>query len=254
MREALAEQWAAVAGALAAADPGAPARCPGWQVADVAALLAARAAALARDLAEPEPARRELDLLGLVRHRPGAAPAGAAPPGAPSPGAPSPDAASPDAASPDARDRFGAAVRDAQAALAGAPRRVLVGGPGGAARLVDVLRLACLDAVVGGRDLPDPAEPAPAALRVAVRAAAELLAAAHPGRTVEVRVPPYAAVQCIGGPVHSRGTPPNVVETDPLTFCDLAAGRVAFGAAAGDGRLRASGGRADLSGVLPLVR
>jgi hypothetical protein len=70
---------------------------------------------------------------------------------------------------------------------------------------------------------------------------------------VEVRVPPYAAVQCVDGPRHTRGTPPNVVETDPLTWLELATGRVGWAATAAAGRLVASGERADLSAYLPVL-
>jgi hypothetical protein len=74
-----------------------------------------------------------------------------------------------------------------------------------------------------------------------------------PGRSVEVRVPPYGAVQCVPGPRHTRGTPPNVVEMDPLTFLLLAAGRLRFADAVAAGRVSASGIRADLAPYLPLV-
>jgi hypothetical protein len=73
-----------------------------------------------------------------------------------------------------------------------------------------------------------------------------------PGRSVEVRVPPYGAIQCVEGPPHKRGTPPNVVETDPITFVLLATGRLAWNDAARDGRIIASGNRADLTPYLPL--
>lgn len=97
-------------------------------------------------------------------------------------------------------------------------------------------------------------EPLRAALRAAVRYSLGLLAEEVPGRTVEVRVPPFAAVQCVHGPRHTRGTPPNVVETDPLTWLDLASGRLSWAAALASGRVRASGQRADLAGYLPLFR
>ncbi len=103
--------------------------------------------------------------------------------------------------------------------------------------------LAALDA--GG-------EPEPAALRAAVRHLLAALARRAPGRAVEVRVPPYAAVQCGEGPRHTRGTPPNVVETDPLTWLLLATGRLTWPAAVDAGRIAASGSRADLSPWLPL--
>ncbi|WP_061300022.1 sterol carrier family protein [Herbidospora cretacea] len=96
------------------------------------------------------------------------------------------------------------------------------------------------------------ATPGREALRAAVRFLLDELVARAPGRTVEVRVPPFAAVQCVEGPRHTRGTPPNVVETDPRTWIALATGREDWPAALADGRVRASGGRADLSPYLPV--
>lgn len=91
------------------------------------------------------------------------------------------------------------------------------------------------------------------ALATAVRYTTEELAARAPGRSVEVRVPPFAAVQCIEGPRHTRGTPTNVVETDPQTWLALATGLVTWDAAVASGSVRASGTRADLAAYLPLV-
>ena len=88
--------------------------------------------------------------------------------------------------------------------------------------------------------------------RTAARYLLYQLAARHPGRVLEVRVPPAAAVQCLPGPVHTRGTPPNVVETDPLTWIRLAAGRLGWADAVGSGAVQASGPRADLAAYLPL--
>ena len=79
------------------------------------------------------------------------------------------------------------------------------------------------------------------------------LAEKAPGNSVEVRVPPFGAVQCIEGPVHTRGTPPNVIETDAVTWLELATGRLTWDAARSEGRLRTSGQRADVSAQLPLV-
>ncbi|MEU0565270.1 sterol carrier family protein [Nonomuraea sp. NPDC005983] len=90
------------------------------------------------------------------------------------------------------------------------------------------------------------------AARQAVRYLLDRLATAAPGRTVEVRVPPYAAVQAIAGPRHTRGTPPNVVETDGRTWIELALGRLTWGEAMAKGAVSASGSRADLSEHLPL--
>ena len=87
----------------------------------------------------------------------------------------------------------------------------------------------------------------------AVRYLLQLLAEKAPGNTVEVRVPPFGAVQCIEGPVHTRGTPPNVIETDAVTWLELATGRLTWDAARAEGRLRTSGQRADVSAQLPLV-
>ncbi|MFD0557184.1 sterol carrier family protein [Stackebrandtia endophytica] len=89
--------------------------------------------------------------------------------------------------------------------------------------------------------------------RDAVRALLARLVERAPGRTVEVRVPPYGAVQCIAGPRHTRGTPPNVVETDPVTFIKLAVGRISFDEAVADGLVAASGTRADLGHLMPLA-
>jgi hypothetical protein len=86
----------------------------------------------------------------------------------------------------------------------------------------------------------------------AVRFTLEELSTRHPGRAVEVRVPPYGATQCLSGVTHTRGTPPSVVETDPATWLGLAVGHVDWPTALAAGKLRASGNRADLSAVLPL--
>jgi hypothetical protein len=80
-----------------------------------------------------------------------------------------------------------------------------------------------------------------------------LLAQRAPGRSVEVRVPPYAAVQAIPGVRHTRGTPPAVVETDPETWVALATGELAWEDAVVSGRVAASGERAELAPYLPLV-
>ncbi|OKK18551.1 hypothetical protein AMK16_17285 [Streptomyces sp. CB00455] len=91
------------------------------------------------------------------------------------------------------------------------------------------------------------------ALAACTRLLADALALKAPGGSVEVRIPPFAVVQCIEGPRHTRGTPPNVVETDPLTWIRLATGRTRWAAALDEARVRASGERADLSALLPLM-
>jgi hypothetical protein len=97
-------------------------------------------------------------------------------------------------------------------------------------------------------DPPDRAD-----LRDATRYLLEEMAARAPGRTVEVRVPPFGAVQCVEGPRHTRGTPPNVVETDAATWLALATGRLGWADAVATGAVRASGERADLSDFLPIT-
>ena len=95
-------------------------------------------------------------------------------------------------------------------------------------------------------------KPARTDLATAVRYLLQLLAEKAPGGAVEVRIPPFGAVQVIEGPRHTRGTPPNVVETDPATWIALATGEEAWADAAAAGRILASGIRADLTDVLPL--
>ncbi len=94
--------------------------------------------------------------------------------------------------------------------------------------------------------------PARTDLATAVRYLLQLLVEKAPGGAVEVRVPPFGAVQVIEGPRHTRGTPPNVVETDAATWIALATGEERWADAAADGRILASGIRADLTDVLPL--
>lgn len=96
----------------------------------------------------------------------------------------------------------------------------------------------------------DPADVA--ARRTAVRFTLEELADVAPGHTVEVRVPPDGAVQAVEGPRHTRGTPPNVVETDPATWLALATGALGWDEAVASGAVQASGERADLADWLPL--
>jgi Bacterial SCP ortholog len=138
--------------------------------------------------------------------------------------------------------RLLAAVNEQRAAL-GEP-------PVGALTTERTLGAASLAAVTAAVTTGvDPLRPA---LRAAVRYSLALLAERAPGRTVEVRVPPFAAVQCVPGPRHTRGTPPNVVETDPATWLGLVVGTVGWETARADGAVSASGERADLGELLPL--
>jgi len=107
--------------------------------------------------------------------------------------------------------------------------------------------IEAIAAASGRAETPDAAT-----IRTAVRATLGWVAQTHPGRSVEIRVPPHAAVQAIGGPTHTRGTPPNVIETDAETWLALVTGALGWSDAVMQGRVRASGSRADLSHLLPL--
>jgi len=129
----------------------------------------------------------------------------------------------------------------------------------GPIRWSDFLRTRCIELSLHTDDIVRslrPNAPAPQmslpCLQVATRALADVLGWRAPGRSVEVRVPPFAAVQCIEGPRHTRGTPAAVVEMDALTFCRLAAGRVSWQEAVATGGVQASGLRTDLTPYLPL--
>lgn len=139
------------------------------------------------------------------------------------------------------------------------PDATVVAGPRGPITALDFARTRVLDLVVHcddfSRSLPgrDPVPLHRPALASTVRALAEILATQSPGRSVELRVPPFVAVQAVPGPRHTRGTPPNVVETDPLTWLRLATGRADFAAATAAGAVTASGTRADLGPYLPVL-
>lgn len=107
-----------------------------------------------------------------------------------------------------------------------------------------------LDAVERARDAGE--KPARTELATAVRYLLQLLDEKAPGNSVEVRVPPFGAVQVVQGPRHTRGTPPNVIEMDAATWIDLATGEEPWADAVAAGRVQASGTRADLEGLLPL--
>lgn len=108
-------------------------------------------------------------------------------------------------------------------------------------------------AVAAARAAHDAGTAAPADLRLLVKHYLALLQERAPGNSVEVRVPPFAAVQVIEGVRHTRGTPPAVVELDAGTWIGLATGATTWEAETDGGRIRASGERADLTAYLPLV-
>jgi hypothetical protein len=141
------------------------------------------------------------------------------------------------------RSQLTRAVLDVQLAAVGRPPYAGPDDP-------EALRHGCLGAVLAAYDRG--VEPQRVVVKGAVRFLLDRLVAAAPGRSVEVRVPPYAAVQCVEGPRHTRGTPPNVVEMDAATWIGLATGRMSWSDAVDAGAVRASGSRADLQAHLPV--
>jgi uncharacterized protein (TIGR03083 family) len=165
-------------------------------------------------------------------------------------------------------DRLAATLeRVAEVLGSSAPAPSAVSSARGPVTPTDFVATRVVELVVHADDLsrtfPE-REPVPLlrpALGVASRALATILATRYPGRSVEVRIPPYAAVQCSAvrdgvldpGPTHTRGTPPNVVETDAVTFFRFCTGRTTWDDALASGRVAASGLRADLSEMVPLL-
>jgi uncharacterized protein (TIGR03083 family) len=226
---------------------GQPTRLGTWTVAELVAHLAANVDAVTRALDRPPPEERPgnvLDYLGAMRSV------------APAVAQRAVDLAA--GASPaDLRARLRAATDGAAAAVAEAKETRALALRLGAVWLSDFLVTRCVEGVVHGLDLRAaagvPAAPDATALRVVVRTFAMLLLTTVPGRSVEVRIPGHLAVQCVEGPPHTRGTPPNVVEADAEAFVELCAGRRTWADAVATGGVRASGERADLSEHLPLI-
>lgn len=126
----------------------------------------------------------------------------------------------------------------------------------GSVRLIDYLRANCIHAVdLAYRVTGAPAQPA---LTESVRALVAALSERFPGRSIEFRVPPVAAVQVgslTDGPTHTRGTPPNVIETNPRVFVALATGRMKWNDAWHAGQLNISGVHADEAArMIPIIR
>lgn len=107
---------------------------------------------------------------------------------------------------------------------------------------------AWLEGTAPASDVPVPR----AVVATAVRYSLEEVTARAPGNSVEVRVPPFGVTQCVEGPRHTRGTPPNVIECDAATWLSMVTGRLRWADAVAAGQVAASGLRADLSGLLPL--
>ncbi|MFD7702228.1 sterol carrier family protein [Streptomyces caelestis] len=248
-RAAVLAQFGNVRAAVRTLTPGQlalPTRLGDWTVRELVAHVGTALTAVDRLLGEPAPARQDGRL----------------------PDWPSAVAADADAIAGTAR-RLAADHPDLDAHLADAERLFtarLDGTPGdrllptsaGALPLADyvvtrtvelVVHTDDLNAAVPGLDVPYDRR----ALAACTRLLADALAVKAPGGSTEVRIPPYAVVQCVQGPRHTRGTPPNVVETDPLTWIRLAGGRTAWQDAVAGAKVSASGERADLGPYLPLL-
>ncbi|MET7702373.1 sterol carrier family protein [Streptomyces sp. NPDC005485] len=217
-----------------------------WTVRELAAHLTMAVATVSRNLDREEPAKAELGLLDWASGT--AARAAAIDDGTRALAEANPDL---DALYAQVEERI---TED----LAAAPADRLLATSAGALSLGDYLVTRTVELVVHtddlnravpGLDIPHDRQ----ALAACTRLLADTLAARAPGASTEVRIPPYAVVQCVEGPRHTRGTPPNVVETDPLTWIRLATGRLAWKTALDEAKVSASGERADLGGLLPLM-
>ncbi|MFJ8054404.1 sterol carrier family protein [Streptomyces luteogriseus] len=249
IRAAVLAQFGNVRQAVHTLTPGQlalPTRLGDWTVRELAAHVTMAVETVSRNLDREEPAKAELTLLDW-------------------PFATAARAADIDdgtrrlaEANPDLGALYAATEERLTGNLADAPGARLLATRTGALSLADylvtrtvelVVHTDDLNAAVPGLDIPYDRQ----ALAACTRLLADALAARAPGGSTEVRVPPYAVVQCVEGPRHTRGTPPNVVETDPLTWIRLATGRLAWAEALQDAKVSASGERADLSAHLPLM-
>lgn len=215
-----------------------------WTVRDLAGHIALAVSAVSRSLEQPAPAAVEIELLDW----------------------PFATAARAEGIFGDTRELAASAEPDelyartadriAEALAVAADDRLLATRVG-AMRLADYVVTRTVELIVHTDDLNDatglgiPYDRQ--ALAACTRLLADALAVKAPGASTEVRVPPFAVVQCIEGPRHTRGTPPNVVETDPLTWIRLATGRTGWAEALDAAKVSASGERADLSALLPLL-
>jgi uncharacterized protein (TIGR03083 family) len=239
-------QWAAVSAAvdaLADADFALPARLPGWRVAELVAHLGNALDCVVGWAAAPPPAKAELTAAPYLVALPAAAAVVDAREKAAAGGSTPGELRS---AFRRARDSFAELVRT------GDPAR-LVAARAGSIRLDELIVTRCVEGVVHGFDLPEQVAPDREALKITTKALLAALAVAAPGKSVEVRVPPFGAVQAVQGIRHTRGTPPNVVETDAVTWVQLATGRLSWASAVQDAAVRASGDRSDISALLPLL-
>ncbi|MFD7071119.1 sterol carrier family protein [Streptomyces sp. NPDC059913] len=224
-----------------------PTRLGDWTVRDLAAHLALAVSAVPRSLELPEPAAGT-PVLALVEW-----PLATADPAA----GIADDTKKLALDHPDLEALYARTAERFDEVAPGADGERLLPTRVGAMRLADFLVTRTVELVVHtddlneatGLDIPYDRQ----ALAACTRLLADALAQKAPGGSVEVRVPPFAVVQCVPGPRHTRGTPPNVVETDPLTWIRLATGRTEWARALDGAKVDASGERADLAALLPLM-
>ncbi len=225
-----------------------PTRLAGWRVAELVAHFSACVNAVPRRLAERVPKGSEV--LSVARYLIAAPSAGEVI------AQREVDAAAGQKPA-ELRENLALALVNLRTALAEADGERVVNTRFGPMRLDDFVVTRCIEGVVHGLDLAQVPGVVTVsdldALRITTRALLDTMVEKAPGRAVELRVPPIAAVQCVEGPRHTRGTPPNVVETDPNTWIELATGRIRWDDAVADGRVRASGERSDLSALFPLL-
>ncbi len=248
VRTAVFAQFAQVREAVVALDDqqlALPTDLAPWSVRELAAHIGMAMNALVRALEAEEPRKADL---GLDRYAGASAPYAEA----------IADAAQTLAVEHEDLDAwYGEIAARSAELLDAAPPGRLIQMRTGAMTLTDFLVTRAMELVVHtddlnratGLDIPLERQ----ALAACTRFLADALAAKAPGASTEVRIPPYAVVQCVEGPRHTRGTPPNVVETDPLTWVRLATGRTAWADALDEAKVSASGERADLSALLPLL-
>ncbi|MGW1495751.1 sterol carrier family protein [Streptomyces sp. NPDC002402] len=221
-----------------------PTRLGDWTVRDLAGHIAMAVDTVARTYANPAPAAVEVELLdwpfATVKHA----------------GSVSEDTKKIAAIAEPPELYARTAARLAELLAIASDDRLLAARVG-AMRFGDYLVTRTVELIVHTDDLNDatglgiPCDRQ--ALATCTRLLADALAVKAPGASTEVRVPPFAVVQCVEGPRHTRGTPPNVVETDPLTWIRLATGRTGWAEALDAAKVSASGERADLSGLLPIL-
>jgi uncharacterized protein (TIGR03083 family) len=233
VREALASQLKVLVVGLDALDPAAPTACAGWTVADLDNHMA-----------------RNLQGLAAVEERRVDGPASAGVPGWADSLPGLADVA--DEIARGGRLRTRDQVEAALLAVDSHPPDTVIRQLTGDHTLRDATVFRLIEAVVHGLDVG--IQPEPRALKLVVKELTAVLAQRHPGKSVEVRVPPYTAVQCVEGPRHTRGTPPNVVEADPVAWVLVCSGRAAWPELVRTGQIRASGERSDLSALLPVIR